>query len=236
MLCDTVRWGRTEIPFSYTFAPIRSIAISVHPDLSVTVKVPPETSLETIREVVRKRAAWIRKTCREFDLYLPKQPPRRYISGETHRYLGRQYRLKTERGLEEKVSCARGYLWVTTIDKPTPDRVKKLLDDWFRTHAERIFSERIDVCCKHAAIEGINRPSFRIVSMRTRWGTFSGNGRINLNIELVKAPKECIDYVITHELCHMKERHHGSRFWRLLGKLMPDFEERRKKLNVFADL
>jgi hypothetical protein len=200
------------------------------------VKAPPGTPPGKIRDVVRKRAAWIRKAWREFELYLPKQPPRRYISGETHRYLGRQYRLKVERDRMEKVTCARGYLWVTTTDKPTPDRVKALLDAWYRRHAERIFSERFDACCQRAAVERIAKPMFRIVKMRTRWGTCSEKGRVNLNIELVKAPKECIDYVITHELCHIKERHHGPRFWRLLEKLMPDFEECRKKLNMLADV
>lgn len=233
---DTVCWGRTEITYRYSFSPRSSLSISVHPDLSVTVKAPPGTPLTKIRDVVRKRAAWIRKTWREFEVYLPKQPPRRYISGETHRYLGRQYRLKLERFRTEKVTCARGYLWVTTTDKPTPDRVKSLLDAWYRRHAERIFGDRFAACYQRAAVERIAKPVFRIVTMRTRWGTCSGAGRVNLNVELVKTPRECIDYVITHELCHIKEHHHGPRFWRLLEKLMPDFEERRKKLNTFADL
>lgn len=233
---DAVRWGRTEIAYSYSFSAKSSLSISVHPDLSVTVKAPPGTPPGKIRDVVRKRAALIRKAWREFELYLPKQPPRRYISGETHRYLGRQYRLKVERGRTEKVTCARGCLWVTTTDKPSQGRVKALLDAWYRRHAERIFAERFDACCQRAAVERIAKPMFRIVKMRTRWGTCSGAGRVNLNVELVKAPKECIDYVITHELCHIKERHHGPRFWRLLEKLMPDFEERRKKLNLLADV
>jgi predicted metal-dependent hydrolase len=233
---DAVRWGRTEIAYSYSFSVRSSLSISVHPDLTVTVKAPPGTTLRKIRDLVRKRAAWIRKAWREFELYLPKQPPRRYISGETHRYLGRQYRLKVERDRIEKVTCARGYLWVTAAVVPTTDRVRTLLDGWYLRHAERIFAERFDACCQRAAMEGIATPMFRIVKMRTRWGTCSRAGRVNLNVELVKAPKECIDYVITHELCHIKERHHGPRFWRLLGKLIPDFGERRKKLNMLADV
>jgi len=71
--------------------------------------------------------------------------------------------------------------------------------------------------------------------MRTRWGTCADKKRVYLNIELVKAPKECIDYVIFHEFCHIKERHHGPRFWRLLEKLMPDYEGRRKKLNMLVE-
>lgn len=236
MMRDAIRWGRTEIAYSYSYSARSSLSISVHPDLSVTVTAPPDTPLKNIQEVVRKRAKWIWKAWREFELYFPKQPPRRYISGETHRYLGRQYRLKVERGLTKKVSCVRGYLRVTTTEEPTHDRVRALLDGWYRSHAERIFAERFDACSQRAAIERIAKPVFRIVTMRTRWGTCSGKGRVNLNIELIKAPKECIDYVITHELCHIKERHHGPRFWKLLDKLMPDFEKRREKLNMFADV
>ncbi len=76
----------------------------------------------------------------------------------------------------------------------------------------------------------------RIQKMTSRWGSCSDKGRILLNLELIKAPRDYTDYVITHELCHLKEKHHGPRFWKLLEKLMPDYEQRRKKLNLFADV
>lgn len=236
MAHDLVRWGRTEIPFTYGFGKIKDLVISVHPDLAVTVKAPEGTSIEAIREKIRKRGPWIRKAWREFELYLPKQPPRRYVNGETHRYLGRQYRLRAEKGDTDSVKCLRGYLRVTTKADPTPGKICDMLDDWYREHAQRVFRERLEACVKRAAMEGIAEPIVSIRKMKTRWGSCSKEGRISLNLELIKTPKDCIDYVIFHELCHVKERSHGPRFWKLLVKLVPDCEARRKKLNIFADV
>jgi len=233
---DVVRWGRVEIPYTYKLASRKSLAISVRPDLSVEVLAPLDTPLEEIRERVIKRGAWIRKAWREFELYLPKQPPRRYVNGETHRYLGRQYRLRAEWGDENAVKCLRGYLQVTSRTEPTPYRVKKQLEEWYREHARRVFRERLTECCRRAALEGVEEPPLFIRRMETRWGSCSAKGKVYLNLELIKASKECIDYVIMHELCHLKVSSHGPKFWRLLAKLMPDYEERKKKLNRFADV
>lgn len=236
MMRDAVRWGGMEIPYIYKFVARKSLAIRVHPDLTVEVLAPHDVPLEIIRERVAKRGAWIRNAWREFELYLPKQPERRYISGETHRYLGRQYRLRVELGDEDSVKCLRGYLRVTSRTDPSPLKVQKLLNAWYRRHAHRVFHQRLCECCRRAALEGIEEPPLIIRRMRTRWGSCSGKGRIYLNLELVKASKECIDYVITHELCHLKVPSHGPNFWRLLAKMMPDYEERKKKLNQFADV
>ncbi len=100
---------------------------------------------------------------------------------------------------------------------------------------KQFFGSGWKCCCRLARREGIATPTLRIQKLVKRWGSCSDSGRIMLNLELIKAPKDCIDYVIIHELCHLKEKHHGPRFWRLLEKLMPGYEGRRKRLNLFAD-
>ena len=235
MMHDMVRWGRVEIPYTYQLSKRKTLAINVHPNLAVEVLAPLETPVEVIRTRVAKRGAWIQKAWREFELYLPKQPPRRYINGESHRYLGRQYRLHAEQGDENSVKCLRGYLRVISRHEPTPELIKSQLSDWYREHAHRVFRERLTECCKIASLEGIQQPPFTIRTMASRWGSCSNKGRINLNLALIKATKDCIDYVIMHELCHHKVKHHGPPFWKLLHRLMPDFEERRKKLKLYSD-
>jgi len=111
-----------------------------------------------------------------------------------------------------------------------------MLDQWYLNRAEHIIRERLAHCHRRAHSEGIPHPPVTIRKMRARWGSCSEQGRLTLNLELIKAPKDCIDYVIMHELCHLKEHHHGRRFWRLLKKLMPDYEKRRQRLNLMADL
>lgn len=230
---DAVQWGGVEIPFKYSFSQRKTLSISVYPDLSVTVKAPEGTGVDIIREHVYRRSAWINRQWKEFEKYLPKQPPRRYISGETHRYLGRQYRLRIRRGKVESVKCYQGYLWVTTKNVSTPEKIKLLLDEWYRCHAKVIFHERIKLYHQRMTKNGVPSPIFQIRKLNGRWGSFSSAGRITLNLSLIKVPTECIDYVILHELCHFKEKHHGSKFWGLLKKLMPDYIERRAKLNMF---
>lgn len=233
---DVVRWGRVEIPYTYDLSKRKTLVINVHPDLAVEVLAPLDTPADVIRARVVKRGAWIQKAWREFELFLPKQPPRRYINGETHRYLGRQYRLHSEQGDKDSVKCLRGYLRVISRVEISPERIKVLLEGWYREQAHRVFRERLTECCKRASVEGIQEPPLVIRKMETRWGSCSRKGRVNLNLSLIKATKECIDYVIMHELCHLKEQHHGPRFWHLLEKLMPDYRDRRKRLNLYADL
>ena len=182
VLHDSVRWGHTAIPFSYRYARRKTLAISVHPDLMVTVVAPEGTPPEVIREKVRKRGNWIRQAWHEYQLYLPHQPTRSYVNGETHRYLGRQYRLKSQQGETESVKCLRGYLWVTTREEPTPDRVRVLLEGWYREHARTVFRERLDLCCRLARREGIATPALRIQKLIKRWGSCSDSGRILLNL------------------------------------------------------
>lgn len=232
---DRVTWGTTEIPYRYSFSSRKTLSLSVHPDLTVTIKAPNGTGIETIRAFVYRRAGWIRKTWRDFEQYLPKQPQRRYIGGETHRYLGRQYRLKIRKGHDDTIKCLRGFFWVTSKDNLSPERTKDLLEDWYRKHAREVFQERLSACHQKANREGIALPHLQIRKMVSRWGSYSSKGQMTLNLALIKAPKDCIDYVIFHELCHSKIKHHGPKFWKLLHHLMPDFEERKKKLKVYAD-
>ena len=232
---DSITWGTIEIPYRYFYSQRKTISLSVHPDLSVTVRAPHGVSTEKIREFVHRRAGWIRKVWRDFEQYLPKQPQRRYISGETHRYLGRQYRLKIEQGEADGVKCMRGFLRVTVNGVISAERAQTLLDDWYRCHAKDVFHERLRDCHKKLHREGIPLPNLKVRKMVSRWGSYSSKGLITLNLALIKTPKDCIDYVIIHELCHYNVKHHGPKFWKLLHRLMPDFEDRRKKLNLYAD-
>ena len=232
---DEVRWGRTAIVYDIAYSARRqTLAIEVHPDLRVSVVAPTGADPAVIREKVHKRAGWIRKQQRAFELYLPKQPPRRYINGETHRYLGRQYRLRAEQGETDSVKCLRGRFYVTTRDAPTTALVRRRLARWYRERAEVVFRERLDACHTRAARFGIPLPALKIKRLYKRWGSCGPGELVTLNLELIQAPKDGIDYVVMHELCHLKEAHHGPRFWALLGKLMPDYAERQAELNRLA--
>jgi predicted metal-dependent hydrolase len=211
----------------------RTLGISVHPDRSIVVRAPLRASLASIRDFVASRAAWIEKAHRHFAQRPPSAAPPRFAAGESHRFLGQDYRLAVSRGRDDSVDLLVGCLCVTTKGDPTEGRVKALLERWYREQADVVFLDRLAACHPMVAGEGIPFPALRIRKMTSRWGSCStSSGRINLNLWLVKASVACIDYVVVHELCHFKVKSHGPRFWKLVARFIPDFAERRKALNA----
>lgn len=187
-----------------------------------------------IEEKVLKRAAWVLRQQRTFQSYPSASPlPRRYVSGEAYRYLGRQYRLKVVQENVERVRLERGYLTVHVKDGKDTTHIALLIHNWYLHHAKKIFTERLKLCFPRVEVIGIPYPELAIRDMKLRWGSCSPKGLITLNIRLTQVPKDLIDYVILHELCHLKEPNHSPAFYRLLEQTLPDWEERRKKLNQF---
>lgn len=230
---ETVASANGEIVYALRRSRRRTVGISVHPDRSVVVRAPLRVSRETIRDFVRSHAEWIERTRLRLAASPPKAAPPGYGSGETHPFLGQPYRLVVSRGHADSVELLVGCLCVTAKAEPSPARVKALLEGWYREQAEVVFPERLAAC--HAAMNtaGIPYPALRIRKMTSRWGSCStASGRINLNLWLVKAPVPCIDYVIIHELCHFKVRSHGPKFWKVVAGFLPDYADRRKRLNA----
>lgn len=234
---QSVLFGQTEIAYSVNASERKTLAIHVYPDGQVVVDAPMDASNEAIAEKVKKRASWIFKQQIQFEAYPPALPQRRYVSGETHRYLGRQYRLLVIKGTEDKVKLAHGRLVVETATPNNTEKVRMLLQEWYRSRAKAVFSERCELCVKQVAkLEIQHHQGFQLRFMSKRWGSCTSQGNIILNPELIAAPKDCIDYVITHELCHLKERNHSQAFYRLLTSVMKDWELRRKRLNEMVEV
>ena len=226
-----IDYGRKRIEFQLSYSARKTLAIDVHPDLSVVVTAPNDAADSAVEQKLHKRAAWIVQQQRFFENYLPTIPLRRYVSGESHRYLGRQYRLRVHEGDEDAVKMSRGQINIYLNDPSKKTRVKTLVVGWFRKRAEVVFRELFDDMVSKAERHGITAENFEIRRMKNRWGSCTSEGRILLNPDLVIAPKQCIEYVIVHELCHLQEHNHGPAFYRLLKILMPDWEQRRERLN-----
>lgn len=227
-----VQYGETTIEYDLTFASRKTLAINVHPDLRVSVTAPEGTEPEAVQSRVRKRASWILRQQQELELYLPQTPPRQYVSGETHYYLGRQYRLKVIQDDAEWVKLDRGHLYVRTTDKTDAAQVEALLDRWYMRQAWRVYHERLRELLPR--FERFDLPEFelRIKKLEARWGSCTAGGIVTLNLRLIQVSKKYIDYVIVHELCHLIEHNHSKRFYLLLDHLLPDWRERRWELNA----
>jgi predicted metal-dependent hydrolase len=222
-----VQFGSKTIDFRLEYSDRKSLGITVTPEMEVLVKAPAGTSIEKIKEKIRKKAPWIIKQQSFFLSFQPKTPTRKYISGETHLYLGRQYRLQIHLGNDESVKLKGKFIEVTATQKT---RAKDLLKDWYLEQAKAKFlliAAPLIEKFKKYKVESI---SMVLREMPTRWGSCTPKGKIILNPELVKAPKGCIEYVIIHELCHLVHHDHTQRFIDLQTKEMKDWEKWKMKL------
>ncbi|MHB0858008.1 MAG: M48 family metallopeptidase [Anaerolineae bacterium] len=236
-------YGTRTIAYTLRYEPRKTLGIAVHPDLSVIVQAPLDTPLAEIEGVLRRRARWIARRLDDYARYSPDLPPREYVSGETHRYLGRQLRLKVEEGEPEGVTLEGALLRAMVRDKRADGAVEAVVQRWYRAQARAVFAERLAACFPRVERLSVARPRLTVRAMRTRWGSSSAAdrgaagrgavGRITLNLKLVQVPAPLIDYVVLHELCHLVEPHHGKAFYALLARLLPDWQERRERLNRY---
>lgn len=231
-----VQYGSTTITYDLTISDRKTLGITVRPDLAVEVRAPRDAPPDEIEAVVKKRAGWIIKQQRDLVRYLPHLPPRQYVSGESHRYLGRQYRLTVNASPESAavgLVQTRNTLDVKVANPYDREAVRQLLDDWYLSRALEVFAARLAACYPKVQHLGVPYPQLAIREMRSQWGTCDPADKIRLNIKLILVPEELIDYVIFHELCHLKELHHGKTFYQLLDRVLPDWRERKRKLEEF---
>jgi len=207
----------------------RTLAISVLPDGTVEVTAPVGAAIEKIREKVEKRAGWITRQRRSFAALSARRPPRRYCAGATHRYLGRQYRLKVTAGDEQSVKLKGAFLCV--ISRTGSEKsVAALLAGWMRERAREQFGRRLAKWYEWCNKQGRPNPRLRLLAMPKRWGSAHKDGWVALNPELVRAPSHCIDYVIAHELCHLKHPQHDKAFFVELDRLCPKWKTLKARL------
>ena len=229
--CHRVQYGEHVIEYVVARRDRRTLEIAVEPDATVVVAAPLDTPIEAIAEKVRKRAAWVRRQQRYFAQFLPRTPERLYIAGETHRYLGRQYRLKVVPHIQAAVKLVRGFIVVQTHHPRSADVTREMVDGWYRERARIKFAERLEQSLTGFPDPEAFRPRGVIVrQLAQRWGSMSTARRLLLNRRLIEAPVDAIDYVITHELCHVAEPNHGPAFFELLDRIMPDWPKRKERL------
>jgi len=229
---SVVTYGSKKIEYHLLLVNRKTMEIAVHPDSTVIVKAPAQSDIALIEKKIIKRARWILRQLNYFKQFNPKTPERCYVNGETHLYLGKQYRLKLTEGAENSVKLSRGFFHITSRNKITPNSTRKLLNQWYSEKAQIQFADSMERCWQKFNGLGINYPKISIKRMRKRWGSLSLKGTVTLNTDLIKAPKECIDYVVTHELCHLKYHDHSQNFYKLLDSVIPGWEKIKRKLEL----
>lgn len=224
---DHIQYGATIIDYDIEFAQRKTLSICVNPDCSVCLRAPIDATLEQIQQKVHKRASWILKQKRFFESFGTSTTKRQYISGESHLYLGRQYMLRVK---ESNVNAVHYQNNIIEIECRHKKDAGILLQTWYRQRANVKFQEYAQPIIEQFSIYGVKPQSLSIKKMDKRWGYCTIDGHITLNPRLICAPRCCIEYVITHELCHLIYRSHNKEFYALLTKEMPHWEKWKNKL------
>lgn len=229
-----IYYSNKRIDFFIERKNVKNINLNIKPDMTIQVSANEKVPLDVIYDFVKSKGAWIVKNVNTFEEVMPyKRSEREYVSGESFRYLGKQYRLRVEKTTdEEMVKYFRGFIYLYVKDLQNFQRKEKLMADWYGEKAQIIFQQSLDKMSESMQKYGVGKPSLDFRTMKARWGSaLIEKNTILLNSELIKAPKHCIDYVVLHELIHFKYNDHSDNFYNMLFTLMPDWQKRKAILD-----
>lgn len=232
-----VSYGSEEISFSTVENSRLETRVRIHVDTGGTVEVEAPLGLcsNQIQQAVQKRARWIFRNLAVAKAARLNALPRAYVSGEAHFYLGRRFKLIVEpssrNGSDVKLRRGRIEVFLPISD---PAAVRRRLTAWYRKKAQLYFARKLSELVN--SFDEVNAvPDFQLLAMEKQWGSCSPTGRLSLNPALIKAPAHCIEYVLLHELCHIVEHNHSSRFYALLGKHCPNWRKWKQELDGCAE-
>jgi predicted metal-dependent hydrolase len=214
----------------------RRIHLRTEEDGSLLIIAPRRMSRRAIHTALQSRVNRVVKFLDEARRKLEETPRPQFIDGEQHLYLGRLYpiRIISNAGGRNRVQLSSGTIRLL-CSRPEPTRLANLLETWYRARATEAYADRISMLSRRACwIE--NTPPIRLRKMKRTWGSCSARGIITLNTRLIKTPPACIDYVIAHELCHLKEMNHGNAFYALQEQIYPDWRRERAFLKERAHI
>jgi predicted metal-dependent hydrolase len=231
---NSIQYEGLTIPYDITFSPGRkSISIIVHHTKRVEIKAPTGTPASFIHDLTEKKVTWIVKRLRVLDSMDYLHTERNYHEGEVFFFLGTPFTLSVNPdtvvtgGIRQD---ERNLIVSIPRSLPGPDHphyIRKLVQDWYRDQASRIIGEKIQ---EYARVLDVEPPPFRLRNVRRRWGSCNHENNLNFNIRLAMAPIGLVEYVVMHELCHIRHKNHSRVFWESLRDVMPDCRERRDRL------
>jgi predicted metal-dependent hydrolase len=224
-----------DIEFKIIYSRRRTIGISVLPDSSVIVRVPYLTSLKTIDRLVNEKYSWVLKHRDNYRKLNNSSLNRSYTTGETHLFRGKEFLLKV---VKSDKSFIRFYdsdnlIEIGTNRADDAQNIKRSLYKGYKNEALILFPELLSKVLMKNENQMFKPAGLTIRTMKRRWGSCSGKGIITLSTELIKLSDLYIEYVIAHELCHLKHHNHGSQYYKLLAEVCPEWKKVRKELRKY---
>ncbi|MDD2376685.1 MAG: SprT family zinc-dependent metalloprotease [Clostridia bacterium] len=211
---------------------IKNINLKVNKDKSITISANSKISIDKLKELVNFKKNWIYKNLNKIDIYHTKHELQEYINGEEIKIQGMQYKLLVLENDKNKVEIEENVIYLYTSDISNYKKKKSIIDKFINNKAIELFEESLDSMLNIIRQYGVNKPDMKIRKMKSRWGSCNrAKKKITINYELVKAPKNCLEYVILHELIHFLVLGHNKIFYKYMTVLMPDWKVRKKILS-----
>lgn len=228
---ETFTYGKYSYQYYLIKQDRKTVSLVIQPSLKIILKCPLDYDDKKIDRFFKKKWNWLEKQLKHFQKYKKSEYKKDYVSGESFLYLGRQYKLIVTKLKETSVSLTKGQIHIHTT-KPVADgqHNKRLLEKWYEERTKSIFNQQLKETVKRFNHE--NAPQLIIRKMNKRWGSYLQSKKIILNPELIKASKYCINYVITHELCHITHKKHDKHFFKLMNSKIPHWEKVKEKLEL----
>lgn len=225
-----------EINYCLERKEVKNLNLRIRKDGNVFVSANNDVPLEEIDEFVRSKSDYVLASVKKFEEMAQCRPqPKQYVSGESFYIQGRALRLKVSNADKDRVNTDGVYIFLEVKDPDDFDRKHKLISRFLNRQCKLVFEEVIDELYPAFKKYGVDKPMLKIRDMETRWGScLAKKGIITLNKRLLEAPRNCIEYVVMHELCHFIQPNHSKHFYSFLTMLMPDWKERKVLLEKTA--
>lgn len=230
----TIKYRDKEIDLTIVRKRVKNINLHVKNDLSVVISANPRVSTDYILSFASEKANWIDKKLEHFRNIKIKEPKTvLYENGDKFTYLGKSYELQVLKTTDqEDVIEEEGYLYLFVKNSNDLKRKERLIKTWYKKRADEVFGRSLERVYPYVEVHGFPKPTLRSRTMKSRWGScLIWKKDITLNRALIKYPLACIDYVLLHELTHLKYKYHDKDFYGFMTKVMPNWKTVNEMLN-----
>lgn len=205
----------------------KTLGVYVYPNRRVQLRVPHKAQTRLIERYLDKSAGWIVEQLGQLkDVPIELE----FVSGAVHYFRGQAYKLVVQKGRPQRVEIQAGVLQLYSLDMTDESRTKNILKAWYKQQAQIVFTQRLQFCWGQMHSFDLIEPSLRLRWMKTRWGSCSSKAVVTLNIELIKYAETELDYVVIHELCHLREFNHSAKFYAMMDRALPDWRSKKSAL------
>ena len=216
-----------DIEYTYKTSKRKTASVYIERDGSVSLIVPDGFDVPQVEEVIEAKRAWIYKGLAEWQSLNSARVKREYVNGESFLYLGKSYRLEKVPVKEQQEPLKLGDEHFYLLDYQSVDPAK-VFEGFYRKEAKKVLKERVDLYKKQM---GLEPAQIKVMALQNRWASCSVNGNLNFHWKCLMAPLSVIDYIVVHELAHLRQPTHNEAFWNEVDKVLADYQERKAWLS-----